>query len=163
MSKIKVAVMALLCITMLAGCGSKEASTKDSEENKTVTVDIESLADKLATDITYEDTLEQVDDDTIGFYVDVADGVKSVMYMGTSGKTAEEVAVFEATDEDTAIQMKENVQTFLDDQGESFQDYIPEEADRVENAVLVQNGNYVVLCVCGTPDDAQSIIDKAFK
>ena len=55
------------------------------------------------------------------------------------------------------------MQAYLDDQAESFRDYIPEETKRVENAVLEQRGKYVILCVSGDPDKAEEIIEKAFK
>ena len=81
----------------------------------------------------------------------------------SSGSTAEEVAVFTAPDEATASTMKNNVQEFLNDQKTSFEDYIPEEAQRIDDAVLVVKGNYVILCVSGDSDKAQEIIDNAFK
>lgn len=84
------------------------------------------------------------------------------MYMG-SGSTAEEVAVFTAPDEETARTTEENVQSFLDDQSDSFEKYIPEETKRISNAVLEQKGKYVVLCVSGDSDKAKEIIEKAFK
>jgi hypothetical protein len=84
------------------------------------------------------------------------------MYMG-SGSTAEEVGVFTAPDEETAQETLESVQSHLDDQTDSFQDYLPEEAKRVGNAVLEQKGNYVILCVSGESDTANDLIEEAFK
>ena len=43
----------------------------------------------------------------------------------------------------------EDVQKYLDDQADSFQDYVPEETKRIGNAVLEQKNQYVVLCVSG--------------
>lgn len=136
---------------LLAGCG-KEAKT----------IDANALADSLVSDIAYDDALESIDADTASIYVDIPEGVEVIMYMG-SGQTAEEVAVFTAPDADTAATTKENVQQHLDDQTASFEDYIPEEAKRVEDAVLEQKGNYVILCVSGDSDSAKEIIEEAFK
>lgn len=138
-------------VLFVAGCSSS-AKTIDATE----------LAKSLATEIAYDDTLEELDADEIAMYMDVPDGVESVMYMG-SGSTAEEVAVFTAQDEDTAKTMMTNVQSHLDDQAESFEDYIPEEAKRVGNAVLEQKGKYVILCVSGDSDTAKEVIEEAFK
>ena len=55
-----------------------------------------------------------------------------------SGSTAEEVAVFTAPDEETARTTEENVQSFLDDQSDSFEKYIPEETKRISNAVSTE-------------------------
>lgn len=136
---------------LLAACGSNSK-----------TIDAAALASSLATDISYDDTLEQISDEDVSMYIEVPEGVKSYVYMG-SGSTAEEVAVFEAPDKDTAATVKENVQTYLDDQSDSFQDYIPEESKRIGNAVLEQKDQYVFLCVSGDSDGAKEIIEKAFK
>ena len=71
--------------------------------------------------------------------------------------------MFDAPDEDTAKKQMEHVQTYLDDQADSFRDYIPEETKRVEDAVLVQKGKYVILCVSASSDQANEIIEEAFK
>ena len=136
---------------LLAACGSEAKN-----------IDAAALASSLVTDISYDDQLEQISDDDVSMYIDVPDGVKTVMYMG-GGSTAEEVAVFEAPDKDTAATVKDNVQTYLDDQSDSFQDYIPEESKRIGNAVLEQKDQYVILCVSGDSDGAKEIIEKAFK
>ena len=136
---------------LLAGCGSTQ---KD--------IDASALAKSLVSDITYDDQLEQIDEDDVSVYIDVPEKVNTIMYMG-SGSTAEEVAVFTAPDEETARTTEENVQSFLDDQSDSFEKYIPEETKRISNAVLEQKGKYVVLCVSGDSDQAKEIIEKAFK
>ena len=136
---------------LLAACGSGSK-----------TIDAAALASSLATDISYDDALEQISDEDVSMYIEVPEGVKSYVYMG-SGSTAEEVAVFEAPDKDTAATVKENVQTYLDDQSDSFQDYIPEESKRIGNAVLEQKDQYVILCVSGNSDGTKEIIEKAFK
>ena len=95
-------------------------------------------------------------------YMDIPEGVESVVYMG-SGSTAEEVGVFTAGDSETAKDTLNSVQDYLDDQQESFEDYKPEEAKRVGSAVLEQKGNYVILCVSGDSDTARKVIEEAFK
>ena len=75
---------------LLAGCGSTQKE-----------IDAAALAKSLVSDITYDDQLEQIDEDDVSVYIDVPKKVNTIMYMG-SGSTAEEVAVFTAPDEDTA-------------------------------------------------------------
>ena len=146
-----IAVCSIASVLFL-GCGSSSP----------VSVDTEALATSLTGDISYDNELTVLSEDEITNYVTVEKDVKCIMYM-SSGSTAEEVAVFTAPDEETASTMKNNVQEFLNDQKTSFEDYIPEEAKRIEDAVLVVNGNYVVLCVSGDSAKAKEIIDSAFK
>lgn len=149
---LKLVAICSMASVLLLGCGSSSP----------VSVDTAALTTSLTSDISYDNELSELSEDDITNYVTVEDGVKGVMYM-SSGSTAEEVAVFTAPDEATASTMKNNVQEFLNDQKTSFEDYIPEEAQRIDDAVLVVNGNYVILCVSGDSDKAQEIIDNAFK
>ena len=126
------------------------------------TIDSEALAKSLATEIKYDDTLKELTADEISMLVDLPEDVDSVMYAG-SGSTAEEVGVFTAKDSNQAKETMEDVQKYLDDQADSFQDYVPEETKRIGNAVLEQKNQYVVLCVSGDSDQAKEIIEKAFK
>ena len=134
-------------VLLLAGCGG-EAKT----------IDAQALAKSLATEIKYDDTLKELTADEISMLVDLPEDVDSVMYAG-SGSTAEEVGVFTAKDSNQAKETMEDVQKYLDDQADSFQ----EETKRIGNAVLEQKNQYVVLCVSGDSDQAKEIIEKAFK
>ena len=138
-------------VLLFAGCGG-EAKT----------IDAQALAKSLATEIKYDDTLKELTADEISMLVDLPEDVDSVMYAG-SGSTAEEVGVFTAQDSNQAKETMEDVQKYLDDQADSFQDYVPEETKRIGNAVLEQKNQYVVLCVSGDSDQAKEIIEKAFK
>lgn len=138
-------------VLLLAGCGGAAK-----------TIDAQALAKSLATEIKYDDTLKELTADEISMLVDLPEDVDSVMYAG-SGSTAEEVGVFNAKDSNQAKETMEDVQKYLDDQADSFQDYVPEETKRIGNAVLEQKNQYVVLCVSGDSDQAKEIIEKAFK
>ena len=115
----------------------------------------------LLNDIVYEDTLSKLSDEDISNYIDIPEGVTGVMYMG-SGATAESVAVFTAPDKATADILEDNIEMYLRDQESAFEDYKPEEAKRIDNAVLEQEGKYVVLCVSGDSSKAEALIDKTF-
>ena len=138
-------------VLLFAGCGG-EAKT----------IDAQALAKSLATEIKYDDTLKELTADEISMLVDLPEDVDSVMYAG-SGSTAEEGGGFTAKDSNQAKETMEDVQKYLDDQADSFQDYVPEETKRIGNAVLEQKNQYVVLCVSGDSDQAKEIIEKAFK
>lgn len=138
-------------VLLQAGCGR---SVKE--------IDAAALAQSLTNEVSFDDEMENVDDDTISMYIDVPENIESVMYMG-SGETAEEVAVFTAEDENAAGEMLENVKSHLDDQIASFKAYKAEEVKRVEEAVLEQKGKYVILCVSADSSKAKELIEEAFK
>ena len=148
---IKMAAVCLMACIFLSACGGSSS----------VNIDADKLAKSLVDDISYTEELSELSREDIGNYISVEDDVECIMYMG-SGSTAEEVAVFTAKDETKATSMEKNVNDFLNDQKSSFEDYIPEEAERIDNAVVVKKGNYVILCVSGDSDKAKEIINKAF-
>lgn len=152
MKKWKLAIIAAAAMALVTACGDQGDSSAK--------VDTDALMNSLVSDITYTEELKKLDADDISNYISVPEGVEAVMYM-SSGSTAEEAAVFTAPDADTAKTVKENVEFFLDDQKASFKDYIPEEAQRIKDAVLVCEGNYVVLCVSDNSEQAKQIIEKA--
>lgn len=146
---IKLVAACLAMGTLLSACGGSS-----------VKIDEASLAKSLVEDITYTEELTELSADDISNYITVEDDVESIMYMG-SGATSEEVAIFTAKDEETAKTMESNAKAFLADQKTSFEDYLPDEATRIDEAIVVRKGNYVVLCVSGESDKAKEIINKA--
>lgn len=145
------AVLAALVI-LTAGCGGDKAKE----------IDAKALAGSLLSEVTYEDELQELSEQMAAMQFDTEDGVKIYLYMG-GGATAEEVAVFEAPDEEAAKKQLDHVKDFVDDQIETERDYRPEEVKRLEAAVLERRGKYVILCVSSDSDKAKEIIEKAFK
>lgn len=141
----------LAVVSTLVGCG--QSGTKE--------VDPQQLADRLVNEITYQQKPELMPDGEVEFYMEVAEGVTSIFYM-SSGDTAEEVLVITAPSEEAAIAMKENVKVFLEEQADSFAKYVPATVTRIEDAVLVQKGVYVVLCVSDESQKAETIIKEVF-
>lgn len=165
---LKLAAATMIAGSLFMGCGSgsadsgskaDSAESTDDKQEKSSEVDVDALVKSLISDVTYEAELSDCSSD-VENYMTVEEGVTSVMYM-TSG-SYEEVAVFTAPDEATAATMKDDVSEFLSEQKSAAEDYEPAAAQRIDNAVLVVKGNYVVLCVSGDSDKAQEIINNAF-
>ena len=89
-----------LCL-LAAGCGGQSAPAADAAE----------LADRLSTQIQFEDTLSPLEGDMLYtlYGIDQKDVQQGAAYVST-GATAEEIAVFSCTD-DRAAQRVENAKT----------------------------------------------------
>lgn len=72
---------------------------------------------------------------------------------------ADELVIMKGTDESKIAAIEAGAQKRLASQRNSFQDYIPEQFKRLDDAQIVVNGRYVLYICC---DDEQSIVD-AFK
>ena len=155
------AVMALSAAA-LTGCGdstdsSKASSSKSAAEEEPK--DINTVSDKLLNEITYKDQLTELSEDKIEGVVGVSkDLFKSAKVYRGSGATAEEIDCFEAVDTTSADLIYEILGGYIKDQKARYLDYAPAEMDKLEKAVLVEDGNLVFLSVSDDDAKAKEII-----
>ncbi len=143
------AVIAML--GMLTGC--------TDDEKKPVVLDIEAVADELLSGVKFDDTLAKLDSEAVKYLYGTGDDISAAVYVG-SGATAEEIAVFEAPDDKACEKLFATVKKHIADQTESYRNYVPAEVARLENALIVKEGRYILLCVTNDTSSAQKIIDK---
>ena len=74
------------------------------------------------------------------------------------GVSADEVTIFQCADEKRAQEVLAIAQTRLSDQAESYADYLPEEAVKLQNAAAVRSGSVVAVCVCADAEKAAELI-----
>lgn len=162
----------MLCCTALAACGDSDSSaaseTKsdnsaaqaDTPADADVTYDVVAIADKLQSDITYKDTLSPLDPSMIEKILKVKPELytNSKIYIGAGGATAEEIACFEATDETAANDIYSALEARIENQKKSFENYNPEELDKLNDPVLVKKGKYVFMCLSDDNAKAKEII-----
>ena len=146
-------ILALLLVAICAtSCG-----------NNAVEVNIDSLAEAVVSSLELEAELMKIDNEMAYYIHDVADEVKdTVVYLG-SGATAEEVAVFEAKNKAAMKELKEEIADYIDDKREEYENYIPKEVARINKAVIVEKGNYLVLCINNDNEKTRSFIESYFK
>lgn len=141
------------------------SSTSGSIASSASEVSVSDLATKLLNGVKYDDELSPIEDGLFStIYPDIpeSDVAESSIYL-SSGSTAEEIAVFKAADEKAADEIKAGLEARAESQKTSFKDYVPAEVDRLDKAVIVENGVYVVFSVSGDPDGAKKIIDDNLK
>ena len=156
----------LLAAALLSGCGADADREKRQDAGNGTEVQEISLDEKALTDallgLPYDKEVSALDAAEISNYIELYDGVEAVMYM-SEGSTAEEFGIFTAPDANVAAQQAAEIETFLADQKDSFRAYIPEEEVRIDQAVLITEGRYVVLSVSGEPQEAEQLIREAFQ
>lgn len=166
-------VVTLTASTVLYGCGgsggakkaSNTASTAASsaKSSQAAAVDVTKVAARLLNEIKYDDKLAEAEKESIDvIYPGLPkDKIKAMkIYVSSSGGTSEEIAAFEAGDEETAKEIETKLNERVEAQKTSFKNYVPEELKRLENALVIRKGNYVYLSVSGDPDKAKSIIEE---
>lgn len=156
MKKLSLFCFVLLIPTLIfAGCQKKDSPAE---------IDSAKLADAMAQNLSFDDQLESIDEDTaLSLYtINKKDFTACSVYMGT-GATAEEIAVFDASDEKAAGRIAGQFQTRIKDQTEAFQNYVPTELPKLKDAIVSISGNTVVLCVSKDSQQAQKLLDAVYK
>lgn len=144
-----VVIMAL----SIAGCGKKS-----------VDIDTQGLADSLKSGVTYKDDLSPIDFDTAQMIYNFGDAeITEAAFYESTGATAEEIVVIKCAGEADAGKVEEALKARVDEQKESFTDYVPAELEKLNAAVIYKSGNCAVLSVSDEPDKARGIIDSYFK
>lgn len=153
MRKRILSVLLVVLAIGLFGCGSKA-----------VDFDVKSLANDLKTKIEYEDEPQLLDADFASNFIDMSSFSleEGVFYEG-SGATAEEIVVLKCTTEDDAANAENALKVRVSEQIENFTDYVPSEVPRLNDAVIVRCGKYVVLSVSKDSEGAKAIIDGYMK
>lgn len=144
----------------------KEEATEEPEApaEETKSVDAKALADSLYSEITYADSISEVDLDTASMFLNLAEvGIKEGYIYESSGATAEEIVVLVCNDTDSASKAKTAFEQRVEEQTENFTDYVPEEVPKLNDAVIVVDDVYAVLSVSGDSAKAKSIIESALK
>ena len=151
MKKKIAAMMFLIMLGTLAGC------SKEKKEDRVI--DVHTMAQSLLNDITYEDQLTKVEGNMFQMIYGISqEDIEEYEAYVSTGATAEEIAVIKAKDEATAESMEEKLTDRVEAQKNSFANYIPKEVEKLEEAVVYQEGVYVVLSISNDDEKAEKII-----
>lgn len=144
-----------------AACGDKNKGGSDNATGtEAAAEDVKAVADKLKSDIAYDDELIEIDSAKITkiLGVDSSAYTNAKVYISSSGATPEEIACFEATSNSTATTIEASLRARITAQTNTFTDYKPEQAPKLQNAVLKVKGNCVYFVVSGDSAKAETII-----
>ena len=152
MKKIVIMLLAaLLLAAALCGCGGgKNAKT----------IDLDALGAELAQSEVFTDTMSQPAEGIAAriYGFEEADVKKCVLYTGT-GATAEEIFLVETSGEKSVSALKGACESRIANQKTAFQNYVPEELVKLDDAVLVTEGNYVLLVISSDSAAARAIVE----
>lgn len=147
--RIAAALLALCLVLPLVACG----------QGGELKLNIDELGEELYSAGTFGEELYSLDESVAqGLYGTDAD-TRCWVRAGT-GATAEELAVFETKDADAAAALVQKLEARNADRIESYSSYIPEEVPKLESAVILSGGRYVVLCVA---EDSSAVREAAQK
>lgn len=65
--------------------------------------------------------------------------------------------------EKDARENQQHVRKHFEDMKKSFEDYLPNEAKKIDKAVIIRCGSYLIACVTSDYEKAKDVITKAIK
>lgn len=163
--KFAFAALALAAAMSLAACSEPTVDTGDTSADTSAVSVSENAAEpseitaKIIADIEMS-SLAEVQSDRIEMYLDVdLEKVDSFsMFICGSGGFADEVGVFRMKSAADCEDLKTLITERLDKRKVDFEDYNPDEFEKLGKAVCGVSGNYVYYAVTPDSDKAESII-----
>ena len=134
----------------LGACGGEKAKADFTLD------DAQTLLDSAA----FSETLEALDLDIVCYLYDLdPDKVSEAAVYGSTGATAEELAVILFTDAETAQAAKAHFETRIADRTDAMADYIPTEVPKLEQAVLEIRGATLLFVVANDYSPVEELVN----
>lgn len=147
-------VLAVVAVFCFASCKGEEAKTPAVKDVVAAIQDSGEFAELVA-----------LSDDNIAtrYYGIDLEAIEEyeVLVCGTGART-DEIAVFKMKSQDDVEDMRDVVVERQQELYDRFVDYVPEEAPKVNNAVISSKGKYVYFIVCDDHKAAKEAVESCF-
>lgn len=145
----------LLCaafVMAFAACGAKEEA---------VEIDVTALAAELAAADIYDDILSEVPAAAASRFYGYEEGdvTACALYQSTAA-AAEEVFVAQCVSEEALAAVKAGVEARIEEQIASYESYVPAEVPKLNDALVITEGLYLIFVVSADSAGARSIVDS---
>lgn len=134
----------------------------DNSANAGKSIDVDKFVNKMLDNVTFDAELNLLEDSVASGMIATAEGTDLRIYMG-NGTYSDELVVMTAQNEADAEQNQKNAELHLAEMQRQFSDYIPKEAKKIDNAIKVRCGSYVVVCVTNDTQTAKKTVDAFMK
>ena len=165
------AAMALCMAVFLTACGGQDKPNETvpaagtGTVKQTANLDAQTTAQAFLDAGAFSETLEELDLAVAyrlyaleEYGVAQEDILDSAIYL-SAGATAEEVSVLVLKDEDTAALVADALKAHVEAQKEAYQDYLPEEVPKLDDAILTTHGSSVLLVVPAQASEANGVAE----
>lgn len=142
-------------VLLFAGCGSR--GTKE--------LDLDAFAKQVIETVSYDDDMVALSETVLPDYYDLSfEGFeKAVVYASGSGATANELAIIQVKDADALGRAKEAVERRKANLTANYQDYIPAEIARIDGAIVVEEGRYLLFSISESNDTIEKLFRDSLK
>jgi hypothetical protein len=140
--------------------GTRDVSATETSKGQDGTLDVDAIAQTAIEKISFDTELAKMEDSVVESMITKASEDTQIdLYMG-EGTCADELLFITVADESDLDGEVEALKNHLSEMQQSFQDYLPKEAKKIDDAVILQWGRYVVACVSGDKDNAKKVLTE---
>lgn len=138
--RISAGILAAVLVLFCAACAKEPSKPADT--------DLPALMESMLTTAPIDDPLTLTEADMLDFY-----GISSEMMtqfaatLCSNGISAQEIVLVEATDEETAVQVAEQLQARRDSRLAESKDYLPDQYEIISACDVVQNGRLIRMII----------------
>lgn len=153
----KMAVVIMVSMILLCSCSGASESA--------ASLNMSGLADTVSAKLSETDDMVKLSDEKASDFYDLSfDGLSEyTIYVSGSRATANELCIMILKDEDSVANAKASIEKRIDEQKASYENYIPAEYDKIQNAVIKTEGNYIVMAVGIDSDSLEKMIKDNLK
>ena len=128
--------------------------------NSDIQININELADRIASSSCFEDELEKIDGElAINLYDFETETIEEIVSYQGSGASSEEILILKVKNANDLNNETEKIETRLKEKEEAFASYLPKEVSKIQNRILEKKGNYIILCICNDYNTVNKIIN----
>ncbi len=154
MKKLLSFALVLVSVFCLCSCAKEEGKTP-------ATADVAAI---ISDSVEFPELIALTDDNIgsryFGIDLDAIEEYEVLVY--SSGGAPDEIAVFKMKDKEDVEDMLDVVRDRKQDLYDRFVDYVPEEINKINNAVIGSSGNYVYFVVSGDNSAAKKAAEGCF-
>ena len=176
---LKKILVVLASVMILTACGSKDSSNSSSsgsssagatssasessavDKTPTVTASPAELTANLSKDIEFTSEMMMVAEEEIGSFIEIDPSIQASLYV-VNGGSSDTLAVFRLDDESKKDGLRTAIEGYMANLKENAEYGNPEELPKLEHALVMDYGNYIVWCIAPDALKAKEAINKAF-
>lgn len=85
------------------------------------------------------------------------------IYVAMMNVKSDEIAIFKVKDSKDIAKVKESIAKRQEQLTKTWQQYLPDQYEKVQNHIIIEKGNYVMYCISDNQEKAEEIFNSFFK
>jgi hypothetical protein len=154
----KILLLGVAFAVMLAACSGRGADANANKE----TPPPDTVAQAVLDSVTFRDSLIKAEGDVAANYYKLDDIISEhAIYISGSGATAEEIAVLKVADAKDVETAKAILEKRIENLKLQFESYVPGEMVKLENPVILTQGDLAILVLADDQNAAEGVVKDA--